>query len=67
MNTAIEVMSRYFRREVIGGAESFVELSTSNEQFANAMLRKMLLEMARLVEPGATQITWADQTALDHR
>lgn len=65
--SAIEVMSRYFRREVIGGAGSFVELSTSNEQFANAMLRKMLLEMARLVEPGATQITWADQTALDHR
>ena len=50
----IELMTRYFRREVIGGASSFLELSTNNEQFANAMLRKMLLEMARLRESNST-------------
>ena len=51
---AIELMTRYFRREVIGGAASFLELSTNNEQFTNAMLRKMLLEMSRLREPNST-------------
>ena len=65
--SAIEVMARYFRREVIGGASSFLELSTNNEQFANAMLRKMLLEMARLREPNAISLSWADQIGLNHR
>jgi hypothetical protein len=46
--SAIEVMSRYFRREVIGGPTSFLQVSTSNEDFARAMLRKMVLEMVRL-------------------
>jgi hypothetical protein len=55
--SAIEVLSRYFRREVIGGPTSFLQVSASNEDFANAMLRKMLLEMVRLrrqmpTEPG---------------
>jgi hypothetical protein len=64
---AIDVLSRYFRREVIGGLGSFLELATSNDQFAAAMLRKILLEMARLREPNATQISWVDQLALNHR
>ncbi len=49
--SAIEVISRYFRREVIGGPTSFVQVSTRNEDFADAMLRKMLLEMVRLRRP----------------
>ena len=49
--SAIEVLSRYFRREVIGGPTSFVQVSTRNEDFADAMLRKMLLEMVRLRQP----------------
>jgi hypothetical protein len=52
--SAIEVMSRYFRREVIGGPTAFVEVSVSSEEFANAMLRKMLLEMVRLRRPRTT-------------
>ena len=50
----IEVLSRYFRREVIGGPSSFVQVSASNEDFANAMLRKILLEMVRLRRPRTT-------------
>ncbi len=50
----IEVLSRYFRREVIGGPSSFVQVSASNEDFANAMLRKILLEMVRLRHPRTT-------------
>ena len=52
--TAIYVLSRYFRREVIGGIGSFPELATSDDQFAAAMLGKILLEMARLRAPNAT-------------
>lgn len=51
---AIELMTRYFRRKVIGGTASFLELSTNNEQFTNAMLKKMLLEMSRLRESNST-------------
>lgn len=49
--SAIEVMTRYFRREVIGGSSSFVQVSSSPQDFAVAMLRKMLLEIVRLREP----------------
>ena len=49
--SAIGVLSRYFRREVIGGPTSFVQVSASNEDFANAMLRKIILEMVRLRQP----------------
>ncbi len=52
--SAIEVLSRYFRREVIGGPTSFVQVSASNEEFARAMLRKILLEMVRLRRPRTT-------------
>jgi hypothetical protein len=51
--SAIEVISRYFRREVIGGPTSFIQVSTSKEDFADAMLRKILLEMVRLRQPRA--------------
>lgn len=50
---AIEAISRYFRREVIGGRNSFLQVSASNEDFADAMLRKVLLEMVRLRQPRA--------------
>ncbi len=52
--SAIGVLSRYFRREVIGGPTAFVQVSVSNEDFANAMLRKILLEMVRLRRPETT-------------
>ena len=56
--SAIEVLSRYFQREVIGGPASFLQVSTSNEGFAKAMLRKILLEMVRLRQPrGPTRET----------
>ncbi len=46
--TAIRILSAYYRREVIGGPTSFVELATNTDEFAHAMLRKMTLEMVRL-------------------
>lgn len=46
--SAIEVLRRYFRREVIGGPSAFVESATTNDDFADAMLRKMQLEIALL-------------------
>jgi len=49
--SAIEVLTRYFQREVIGGPTSFLQVSASNQDFAEAMLRKMLLEMVRLRRP----------------
>ena len=52
--SAIEVISRYFRREVIGGPTAFLQVSASNEDFARAMLRKILLEMVRLRRPRAS-------------
>ncbi len=51
--SAIEVLSRYFRREVIGGPTSFLQVSASNDDFADAMLRKILLEMVQLHRPRA--------------
>ena len=50
--SAIEVISRYFKREVIGGPAAFIQVSDGNDDFANAMLRKILLEMVRLRGPG---------------
>ncbi len=56
---AIEVLSRYFQRQVIGGPAAFLQVSVSNDEFANAMLRKILLEMVRLRRPRmpATKVT----------
>ena len=50
---AIRVLSRYYRREVIGGPTAFLQLSVSNQDFADAMLKKMVLEMVRLRAPNA--------------
>ena len=44
--SAIRVLSTYFRNEVIGGPSAFVQITKSNSDFAQAMLRKMLLEMS---------------------
>ncbi len=52
--SAIEVISRYFEREVIGGPAAFIQVSAGNEDFANAMLRKILLEMVRLRQPSVS-------------
>ncbi len=49
--SAIEVVSRYFEREVIGGPLSFVQVSEGTHDFANAMLRKIVREMVRLRAP----------------
>ncbi len=51
--SAIEVLSGYFQREVIGGPAAFLQVSVSNDDFANAMLRKILLEMVLLRQPRA--------------
>lgn len=44
---AVPVLTRYFEREVIGGPLAFVHHATNVAEFAMAMLRKMVLEMAR--------------------
>ena len=49
--SATGVLSRYFRRAVIGGPTTFVQVSDRNDDFANAMLRKIILEMVRLRQP----------------
>ncbi len=36
---------------MIGGPTAFLQVSASNQDFASAMLRKMVLEMVRLREP----------------
>jgi hypothetical protein len=46
--SAIRVLTDYFRRNVIGGPTAFVQLTNGDDDFADAMLRKMLLEIARL-------------------
>lgn len=48
--SAVRVLSDYFQREVIGGPTAFVQLANGKEDFADAMLRKMLLEIALLNE-----------------
>lgn len=48
--SAIRVLTNYFRRNVIGGPTAFVQLTNGKDDFADAMLRKMLLEVARLNE-----------------
>ncbi|MDP6690894.1 MAG: DUF1194 domain-containing protein [Alphaproteobacteria bacterium] len=52
---AVRPLSAYYRREVIGGPTAFLQLSHSNEDFAEAMLRKMTLEMVRLRGQGARE------------
>ena len=49
--SAIEILSRYFNREVIGGPTAFLQASTTPPEFARAMLRKMILEMVLLRAP----------------
>ncbi|MEQ9638873.1 MAG: DUF1194 domain-containing protein [Alphaproteobacteria bacterium] len=46
--SAIRVLTSYYRREVIGGPASFVLHTPGHEDFARAMLRKMLVEVAEL-------------------
>ena len=46
--SAIRVLTAYFKREVIGGPASFVVHTASQDDFARAMLRKMLIEVAAL-------------------
>lgn len=46
--SAIRVLTAYFKREVIGGPTSFVVHTSSQDDFARAMLRKMLIEVAAL-------------------
>ncbi len=65
--SAIKVLYRYFQREVIGGPAAFLQVSLSNDDFANAMLRKILLEMVRLRQPHAADFDIAGGTALDHQ
>lgn len=64
---AIPVLSRYFQREVIGGPAAFLQVSVSNDDFANAMLRKILLEMVRLRLPNTANIDIASGISLDHQ
>ncbi|MBT5266948.1 MAG: DUF1194 domain-containing protein [Rhodospirillaceae bacterium] len=47
-NSAIEVVTRFFKRQVIGGPTSFVQATNTHQSFAQAMLRKMTVEIALL-------------------
>jgi len=49
--SAIRVLSTYFREEVIGGPSAFVQITNNNGDFAQAMLRKMLLEISLHQDP----------------
>lgn len=46
--SAVRVLTEYFEREVIGGPAAFVHHAPDTAAFAEAMLRKMVLEVARL-------------------
>lgn len=46
--SAMEIVERYFRRQVIGGPSAFVQRVSTPEGFKDATLRKMLLEIALL-------------------
>lgn len=46
--SAIRVLTAYYKREVIGGPAAFVLHTAGAEDFARAMLRKMLVEVAAL-------------------
>jgi hypothetical protein len=46
--SAVGIIKDYFRRQVIGGPSSFVQAAERGEAFTNAMLRKMMLEVAAL-------------------
>ena len=61
-----KVLSRYFQREVIGGSTAFLQVSVSNDGFANAMLRKLLLEMVRLRQPRVAAGEVAGEIELSH-
>lgn len=45
--SAIPIVERFFERQVIGGPYAFVLSTPTPESFTGAMLRKMLLEIAR--------------------
>ena len=45
---AIPVLRRYYERNVIGGPRAFVHNTPANQDFAAAMLRKMVIEVALL-------------------
>ncbi len=51
---AIERLAEFFRREVIGGPTAFLQVSSGRQDFAAAMLRKMVFEIVRLRDPGPT-------------
>ncbi len=46
--SGIRVLSAYYRSQVIGGPSSFLQLSERNQDFAQAMFRKMTLEIVQL-------------------
>lgn len=50
---AVDVVKRFFQRQVIGGPSAFVEAAREPDDFAEAMLRKMTLEIALLNAQGA--------------
>lgn len=46
-----EILEAYYRENVIGGFRAFVQVTTDFDGFADAMLHKMLTEMAALMPP----------------
>ncbi|MEM8915244.1 MAG: DUF1194 domain-containing protein [Pseudomonadota bacterium] len=53
-----KVLENYYRENVIGGFRSFVQVTTDFNSFADAMLHKMLTEMAALMPPTTARVVY---------
>ena len=52
-----DTIKDFFRKQVVDGPSSFVQVANGTDGFAQAMLRKMILELALL-----NGLSWADGT-----
>lgn len=64
---AIEVVERFFEREVIGGPYAFVLSTPDPASFTAAMLRKMMLEIARANTSSRPDGSGSVRVAAHHR
>lgn len=53
-----KVVEGYYRKNVIGGFRAFVHVTTDFDSFAEAMLHKMLTEMAALMPPTTAEVVY---------
>ena len=53
-----KILETYYRENVIGGFRAFVQATTDFDGFADAMLQKMLTEMAALMPPSTARAVY---------